>query len=115
MIIFTRLAEKTYLEYVKPYLQKQKHNQMDMLKAELHEFIATGYDYDATVDVGYGWEDYQGCAQNLLMILEDPDTAVEIVNEDYLYCKEGFRRYHVTLPPWWRKGVIAICFDESEL
>ena len=31
------------------------------------------------------------------------------------YSKEGFRRYHVTLPLWWRKGVIALCFDESEL
>ena len=88
---------------------------MDKLKAELHEFIATGYDYGATVDVGHGWEDYQGCAQNLLMILEDPDTKVEIVRNDPNLCKGGLRRYHVTLPLWWRKGVIALCFDESEL
>ena len=88
---------------------------MERKKAELEEFIATGYDFDALMDIGNGWEPYQGCTRNLLMILEDPDTKVEIVRDDPNLCKEGLRRYHVTLPSWWRIGVIALCFDESEL
>jgi hypothetical protein len=49
------------------------------------------------------------------MILEDPDTTIQIINEDSDLYKEGVRRYHVTLPAWWRKGVIAISFDKSDL
>ena len=53
---------------------------------------------------------------NLIMILEDPDTQVNIVGEDDIYCYYlGKRRYHITLPSWWREGTIAIIFDESEL
>ena len=26
----------------------------------------------------------------------------------------GWSPYHVTLPPRWRKGVIALCFDEDQ-
>ena len=87
---------------------------MSKLKAELEEYIATGYDYEATVDIGNGWEPYQGCSQNLLMILEDPDTVVELI-EDRNLSQPGIRRYHITLPPWWRKGIIAVCFDETDL
>ena len=42
---------------------------METLKTELSEYIATGYDFDATVDLGNGWEPYVGCRQNLVMIL----------------------------------------------
>ena len=98
-----------------PSLQKQKFKQMERLKAELEEYVATGYDFEAMMDLGDGWEQYEGCTQNLLMILEDPDTTIQIINEDSDLYKEGVRRYHVTLPAWWRKGVIAISFDESDL
>ena len=55
---------------------------MERKKAELEEFIATGYDFDALMDIGNGWEPYQGCTRNLLMILEDQDTTVQIVDEN---------------------------------
>ena len=96
-------------------MQKQKFKQMERLKAELEEYVATGYDFEAMMDLGDGWEPYEGCTQNLLMILEDPDTTIQIINEDSDLYKGGVRRYHVTLPAWWRKGVIAISFDESDL
>ena len=88
---------------------------MERIKAELEEFIATGYDFDALMDIGNGWEPYQGCTRNLLMILEDPDTTIQIVGEGSDYYKAGVRRHHITLPQWWRKGMIAVSFDESEL
>lgn len=49
------------------------------------------------------------------MILEDPDTEVKIVDDDPILHEYGKRRYHITLPVWWRPGVIALCFDEGEL
>ena len=82
---------------------------------ELLEYIETGYDFDATVDMGNGWEFYEGCRQNLVMILEDPDTKVEIIGEESELYKSGIRRYHVSLPSWWIKGTIALCFDENDL
>jgi hypothetical protein len=85
------------------------NDHMSKLKAELEEYIATGYDYEALVDIGNGWEPYQGCFQNLLMILEDPDTTVEKSTQT------GVVRYLVTLPSWWRKGAIAVDFDEADL
>ena len=88
---------------------------MEKIKAELEEFIATGYDFDALMDIGNGWEPYEGCTRNLLMILEDPDTGIEVVSEDSDLYQEGVRKYHVTLPSWWRKGAITIIFDEAEL
>ena len=88
---------------------------METLKTELSEYIATGYDFDAMMDLGNGWEPYEGCTINLMMILEDPDTKVEVVSGDSDLYKEGIRRYHVTLPAWWRRGAIAISFEESEL
>lgn len=94
-------------------LQKQK--QMGRIISELEELIATGYDFEAMMDIGNGWEPYEGCTRNLLMILEDPDTGIEIISEEsYLY-QEGIRKYHVTLPSWWRIGAIKISFDEAEL
>ena len=88
---------------------------MGRIKSELEEFIATGYDFEAITDIGNGWEPYEGCTQNLLMILEDPDTGIEIISEESDLYQEGVRKYHVTLPSWWRKGAIAISFDEAEL
>ena len=88
---------------------------METLKTELSEYIATGYDFDAMMDLGNGWEPYEGCTNNLMMILEDPDTKVEVISGDSDLYKEGIRRYYITLPSWWRKGSIAISFDESEL
>jgi aryl carrier-like protein len=88
---------------------------MERMKAELEELIATGYDFEAMMDIGNGWEPYEGCTQNLLMILEDPDTKVQIISDDSDLYQEGVRRYHVTLPEWWRKGGISISFEESEL
>ena len=88
---------------------------MNALKKQLIEHIELGYDFEATVDLGNGWEPYEGCTQNLLMILEDPDTKVQIISDDSDLYQEGVRRYHVTLPEWWRKGVISVSFEESEL
>jgi hypothetical protein len=48
---------------------------------ELLEYIETGYDFDATVDMGNGWEFYEGCRQNLVMISEYRVTKVEIIGE----------------------------------
>ena len=85
-------------------------------RQELIELIEVGYDYNALMNIGNGWEPYEGCQQNLIMILEDPDTTVHIVLEDDFRCYEyGVRRYHITLPAWWRPGTIALCFDENEL
>lgn len=87
---------------------------MEKLKNDLIELIELGYEYDAEMDIGNGWEPYEGCQQNILMILEDPDTEVRVfANDDELY-EEGKRRYNITLPPWWRKGSIALIFEESE-
>ena len=87
---------------------------MDTIKKELIEHIELGYDFDTTVDLGNGWEPYVGCRQNLVMILEDEDTIAELIAEGSELHEAGFRRYHVTLPPWWRRGVIALCFDEEQ-
>lgn len=87
---------------------------MDALKKELIEHIELGYDFDAIVDLGNGWEPYVGCRQNLVMILEDEDTTVELIAKDSELYTVGARRYHITLPPWWRRGVIALCFDEDQ-
>lgn len=81
---------------------------MGNLKSELIELIEVGYDYDAKMDIGNGWVPYEGCQQNLIMILEDPDTKLCIVGEDDIRCYDiGKRRYNITLPSWWRKGSIA--------
>ena len=50
---------------------------MNAIKKQLIEHIELGYDFDATVDLGNGWEPYVGCRQNLVMILEDEDTTGE--------------------------------------
>ena len=115
IIKFARLVKISLCGSVASSLQKQNHNRMETLKRELSEYIATGYDFDAMMDLGNGWEPYEGCTNNLMMILEDPDTEVEMISGDSDLYKEGIRRYHITLPSWWRKGTIAISFDESEL
>ena len=95
---------------------EQNANIMNDKRLELIELVELGYEYEALMNIGNGWQPYEGCQQNLLMILEDPDTDVHIVQEDDIRCYEnGIRRYHITLPVWWRPGVIALCFDESEL
>ena len=88
---------------------------MEKLRNDLMELILVGYEYDAQMNLGDGWEPYEGCQQNLLMILEDPDTVVSILGKDDLLYEDGKRRYNITLPPWWRKGSIALIFEESEL
>jgi hypothetical protein len=88
---------------------------MKKLRNDLMELILVGYEYDAQMNLGDGWEPYEGCQQNLLMILEDPDMQVGIIDKDDHLYEDGKRRYNVTLPSWWRIGVIALCFDESEL
>jgi hypothetical protein len=85
------------------------------LRTELIELVEVGYDHDATMNIGKGWEPYEGCRQNLIMILEDPDTEVKIVDDDPILYEYGKRRYNITLPVWWRLGVLAIRFDESDL
>jgi hypothetical protein len=49
------------------------------------------------------------------MILEDPDTEVVVLGKEDQHYEAGKRRYIITLPPWWRKGSIALIFEESEL
>ena len=88
---------------------------MNNLNNELMELIQVGYEYDALMDLGNGWEPYEGCQQNLLMILEDPDTEVVVLGKEDQHYEAGKRRYIITLPPWWRKGSIALIFEESEL
>ena len=88
---------------------------MKNLNNELMELIQVGYEYDALMDLGNGWEPYEGCQQNLLMILEDPDTEVVVLGKEDQHYEDGKKRYYITLPPWWRKGSIAIIFEESEL
>ena len=89
---------------------------MDKLRNELMELIQVGYEYIARMNIGNGWEDYEGCMQNLIMILEDPDTKVTVVGEDNIRCYErGMRRYHIELPAWWREGTIAVMFNEDEI
>lgn len=88
---------------------------MEKLRNDLMELILVGYEYEAQMELGDGWEPYEGCQQNLLMILEDPDTQVAVVGNDNELYEEGKRKYNITLPPWWRKGSIALIFDESEL
>lgn len=85
------------------------------MKKELIEHIELGYDFDATSDLGNGWEPYEGCYRNLVMILEDPDTRVILVEDDSALCKPGIRRYHIILPSWWIPGIIALEFDEKQL
>ena len=89
---------------------------MNDKRLELIELVELGYEYEALMNIGNGWQPYEGCQQNLLMILEDPDTEVHIVQEDDIrYYKHGIRRYRITLPVWWRPGEIALCFDEGEV
>lgn len=88
---------------------------MEKLRNNLMELILVGYEYEAQMELGDGWEPYEGCQQNLLMILEDPDTQVAVVGNDNELYVDGKRRYNITLPPWWRKGSIALIFEESEL
>lgn len=88
---------------------------MEKLRNNLMELILVGYEYEAQMELGDGWEPYEGCQQNLLMILEDPDTQVAVVGIDNELYVDGKRRYNITLPPWWRKGSIALIFEESEL
>ena len=88
---------------------------MERIKAELEEFIAKRYVFDALLHIGNACEPYEVCTRNLMMILEDPDTTIQIVNESSEYYTVGIRRYHITLPEWWRKGMVAISFEESEL
>ena len=59
---------------------------MNTLRNELIELISVGYEYEAKMNIGNGWEPYEGCQQNLIMILEDPDTQVYIVGEDDIRC-----------------------------
>lgn len=88
---------------------------MEKLRNDLMALIQLGYEYDAQMNLGDGWEPYEGCRQNLLMILEDPDTQVRAIDEnDELYV-DGRRRYTINLPQWGRKGSISLIFDESEL
>ena len=87
---------------------------MNPIKKELIEYIEFGYDFDAVMDLGGGWSPYEGCRQNLVMILEEEETTVEQISEMSEFFIEGIRRYHITIPDWWKKGVIALSFDEGD-
>ena len=88
---------------------------MGKLRSELIELIQLGYEYEAQMNIGNGWEPYEGCQQNLVMILEDPDTKVYIVEKEDQFYSSDTRRYNITLPSWWRDGSIAVIFLKSEL
>ena len=88
---------------------------MGKLRSELIELIQLGYEYEAQMNIGNGWEPYEGCQQNLVMILEDPDTKVHIVEKEDQFYSSDTRRYNITLPSWWREGSIAVIFLNSEL
>ena len=94
---------------------EQNANIMNDRWLELIELVELGYEYEALMNICNGWQQYEGYQQNLLMILEDPDIEVKIVDDDPILHEYGKRRYHITLPVWWRPGVIALCFDEGEL
>lgn len=97
-----------------PYKPNRKY--MEKLRNELIELIQLGYEYEVQMNIGNGWEPYEGCQQNLVMILEDPDTLVCIVGKETSeYYVDGKIRYNITLPSWWRKGSIAVIFEEAEL
>ena len=98
------------IRYAKP-----NYKYMEKLRNDLMELIQLGYEYEAQMNLGDMWEPYEGCQQNLLMILEDPDTEVCIVDNDSQFHEDGKRKYHIILPAWWRKGSIALIFEESEL
>ena len=68
---------------------------MNDKRLELIELVELGYEYEALMNIGNGWQPYEGCQQNLLMILEDPDTDVHIVQEDDIRCYEHGNRYHI--------------------
>jgi hypothetical protein len=89
---------------------------MEKLRNELIELIQLGYEYEVQMNIGNGWEPYEECQQNLVMILEDPDILVCIVGKETSeYYVDGIIRYNITLPSWWRKGSIAVIFEEAEL
>ena len=88
---------------------------MEKLRNELIELIQLGYEYEAKMNIGNGWEPYEGCQQNLVMILEDPDTKINIIEEDDQFYSSETRRYNITLPSRWREGSIAVIFLKSEL
>ena len=62
---------------------------MEKLRNDLMELIQVGYEYDALMDLGNGWEPYEGCQQNLLMILEDPDTEVVVLGKEDQHYEAG--------------------------
>jgi hypothetical protein len=85
-------------------------------RLELIELIELGYEFEALMNIGNGWQPYEGCQQNLIMILEDQDTEVSIIDKDSpQFYTEGIRRYNVILPIWWRPGALAISFDVRDL
>ena len=88
---------------------------MEKLRNELIELIQLGYEYEALMNIGHGWEPYEGCQQNLVMILEDSDTEVYLVENGDQFYSSDTRRYNITLPSWWREGSIAVIFLKSEL
>lgn len=63
--------------------------------------MAIAYDFDAVMDIGNGWEPYEGCMLSLLMILEDQDTGIEVINEGSEAINEScvfsIKHYFITL------------------
>ena len=41
---------------------------MNDKRLELIELVELGYEYEALMNIGNGWQPYEGCQQNLLMI-----------------------------------------------
>ena len=77
---------------------------MEKLRNELIELIQLGYEYEAQMNIGNGWEPYEGCQQNLVMILEGPDTEVYVVENGDQFYSSDTRRYNITLPSWWTRN-----------
>ena len=80
---------------------------MEKLRSELIELIQLGYEYEAQMNIGNGWEPYEGCQQNLVMILEDPDTKVHIVEKEDQFYSSDTRRYNIIEIGTFRFGLIS--------
>lgn len=68
-------------------------------KAEVEEIIASG-DYECTYKMSYssGFNPYEGCTNNLMMILHDGETTVKVAGRRNALYLEGYRTVIMDAP-----------------